>query len=139
MTKEEFCEYLRSSVGMDVGAAITSGGELFSLLDANADHALSAVEFVFGIRLMPTSLRRALLDTVPPALPADVERVAEALLPAAEVESALQSLFAQLDSDGDGFLGIKELKVRKSPTGGQASMQPRRRRACARPRVVAAP
>jgi hypothetical protein len=126
VTKEEFCEYLRNSVGMDAGAATTSGAELFSHLDVNADRALSAVEFVFGIRLMPSSLRRALLDTVPEALPADVERAAKEAVPllAAEAGSALETLFAQLDSDGDGFLGIKELKVSELP---EASTQCKQR------------
>lgn len=116
VTKDEFCEYLRDSVGMGTTAATTSGAELFSHLDVNADHALSVMEFVFGLHQMPASLRRAMLDTVPPALPGDVARTgAEAVVPLAEASGVLDKLFTQMDNDGDGVLSIKELKVRRKP------------------------
>jgi hypothetical protein len=112
LTLPEFKHYLREELDMDPAAVEVAGTELFSLLDVNADRSLSVMEFVFGLRQMPASLRHALLDSVPPAMPQAVFTAASAAQ-REQHQQKVKELFEHLDLDGDGLLDVKELKVRQ--------------------------
>lgn len=145
LTQEEFCGYLENSVGMESVAAKTAGADLFENLDVDDDRELSPSEFFFGFRMMPLSLRRALIESVPEA--ATVPRASDGVrsveggpaLPMGSEEraAAVRRLFAQLDGDGDGVLDVKEVKVRTARScrlfrcsGGEEVFFPPRRKGC---------
>ena len=117
LTQEEFCGYLENSVGMESSAAKTAGADLFENLDVDEDRELSPSEFFFGFRMMPLSLRQALIDSVPEAVPQQTNAAGYVeggpTLPTGSEErvAAVKKLFAQLDGGGDGVLDVKEVKV----------------------------